>query len=165
MKKKKEVKELREEQAEYFVDTEEIPKYYAKNVMIRPVFLNKEDETETILKKLRKESINECIVIDDKGRFFGEVNDEDIIKLFLHQVKVEPLVQILNVGYRREFLYLKAKDLVNKHKNTVTLNTPLNKVIKLVYKEGSNYLPVVDKDKKVLGVITPSSVINFLRDK
>jgi predicted transcriptional regulator len=34
-----------------------------------------------------------------------------------------------------------------------------------VYKEGFNYLPVVNKDKKVLGVITPSSVINFLRDK
>lgn len=165
MKKKKEVEELRKEQAEFFADTEEIPKYYAKDVMVRPVFLNKEDETDIILKKLRKESINECIVVDDKGKFFGEVNDEDIIKLFLHQVKFEPLVQILNVGYRREFLYLKAKDLVNKHKNTVTLDTPLNKVIKFVYKEGSNYLPVVDKDKKVLGVITPSSVINFLRDK
>lgn len=38
---------------------------------------------------------------------------------------------------------------------------PINKVINLVHKEGFNYLPVVDKDKKVLGVITPSSVIIF----
>ena len=49
--------------------------------------------------------------------------------------------------------------------NTFALETPINKVINLVYKEGFNYLPVVDKDKKVLRVITPSSLINFLRDK
>ena len=165
MVKKKWVVKLRKDQAEFFEDTEEIPKYFAKDAMIKPVFLLKNDETEIILKKLRKENINECVVIDENGKFFGEINVEDVIKLLLHQVKFEPLVQVLNVGYRREFLYLKAKNLVNKHKNTVTLETPINKVIQLVYKEGFNYLPVVDKDKKVLGVITPSSVINFLRDK
>lgn len=127
--------------------------------------MNKDDETEIILKKSRKESIDECIVVDDKGRFFGEVDDEDIIKLFLHQAKFEPLIQILNGSYRREFLYLKTKDLVNKHKNTVKLDTPINKVIKIMYKERFNYFPVIDKDKRVLGVITPSRVINFLRDK
>ncbi len=165
MKKKKEVKKSGKKQTEFFEDTGKIPKYFAKDIMIKPIFLKKDDETKRILKELKNENINECIVVDNQGKFFGEINTGDIIKLFLHQVNLEPLVQTLNIGYRREFLYLKAKDLVNKHKNTVTLETPINKIIKLIYKKEFNYLPVVDKDKKVLGVITPNSIINFLRDK
>ena len=159
------MKKIREDEAELLDEVEEIPKYFTKNVMIKPVFLLKNDETETILKKLRKENINERIVIDEKGKFYGEINTEDIIKLFLHQVESEPLIKILNVGYRREFLYLKAIDSVNKQKNVAKTNTPINKVIELLYKENSSYLPVVDENKKVVGVITPSSMINFLRDK
>lgn len=156
---------FRKKESEILEQIEEIPKFFAKNVMIKPVFLKKDDSSNIILSKLRKENINECIVIDSDGKFFGEINTEDIIKLFLSQIKFEPLVNVLNIGYRREFMYLKAKDLVNKQKKTVLPNTPINKVINLLYKEKSSYLPVVDENKKVLGVITPSSVIRFLRDK
>lgn len=38
MKKKKQVKELRKEQAEFFEDTEKISKYRAKEARIRPIF-------------------------------------------------------------------------------------------------------------------------------
>ena len=165
MKHKKEFEKMREKQADFLEDVDEIPKYYAKDIMIKPVFLKKEDKTDLILKKLKKESINECIVIDKDGKFYGEINTEDIIRLFLSQIESEPLVKILNVGYRREFLYLKAKDLINKQKTTVKPNEPINKVIKLLFKEKSSYLPVVDKENRVLGVITPSSTINFLKDK
>lgn len=165
MKEKKSLKKIREDEAELLDDVEEIPKFFAKDVMIKPVFLRKDDKTEVILDKLRKENINECIVIDEKGKFYGEINTEDIIKLFLSQVESEPLVKILNVGYRREFLYLKAKEIVNKQKNVAKTNTPINKVIELLYEENSSYLPVVDENKKVVGVVTPSSMINFLRDK
>ena len=72
----------------------------------------------------------------------GEISDEDLIRLFLYQVKYEPITEILNIGYKREFLYKKAEGLVNKHKSTVDLDTPINKVIELVYKEGFQYIPV-----------------------
>lgn len=165
MKEKKEVKNLRKKQTKDFFYSELIPKYYAKDLMVKPVLLLKTDKSETILKKLKKDEVTECIVVDEKGKFFGEINVEDIIKLFLKQVKNEPLVKNLNVGYRREFLYLTAKDLVNKQKTTVKINTPINKVIELLSKEKGSYLPVIDENKKVIGVITPSSVINFLKEK
>lgn len=165
MKEKRGLKKIREDEAEFLEEVGEIPRFFAKDVMIKPIFLKKEDKVETILNKLKKEDINECIVVDDSGKFYGEINTEDIIKLFLFQVKAEPLVKVLNVGYRREFLYLKAKDLVNKQKNVAKINTPLNKIIELLYKEHSSYLPVVDENKKVVGVVTPSSMINFLKDK
>lgn len=137
----------------------------AKDAMVKPVFLYPEDNAEQIIKKLKREDTNVCIVVTKDRKFIGEIGVEDLMKLFLHQVKYEPLVQILNIGYRREFLYVPAKKLINKHKSTVWLQDPINKVIELIYKEGFNYIPVLDENKKVLGVVTPSSLISFLQNE
>ncbi len=157
------IKKLKKEEATFISETENIRKLTAKNAMIKPVFVYQDDDADKIIKKLKKENINVCIVVTNDRRFAGEISDEDVIKLFLHQVKYEPLTKILNRGYKREFLYKKAKELINKHKSTVNLDTPINKVIELVYKEGFHYIPVLDKDKKVIGVITPSSLIDLLQ--
>lgn len=117
------------------------------------------------MKKLKREDTNACVVVTKDKKFIGEIGVEDLIKLFLHQVKYEPLVQILNIGYKREFLYLSAKELINKHKSTAKVTDSLNKVIKLIYKEGFNYIPILNENKKVVGVITPSSLINFLQNE
>jgi len=142
-----------------------INKKTARGAMIEPIYLYTEDKAKTIIKKLERESTNVCIVVTKDKKFIGEIGVEDLIKLFLHQVKYEPLVQMSNIGYKREFLYKTAKQLINKHKSTVGLDTPINKVIELVYKEGFNYIPVLDEDEKVVGVITPSSLIDFLGDE
>ncbi|GEM_PF-1727202 len=164
MVSKKGIEELRSEQAELFSQERDTKKLIAKDAMIKPVLLFPDDNTGIILKKLRKENINVCIVVDKEKKFLGEIGDGDIISLFLKQVKHEPLVKILNIGYKREFNYKTAKEMMNRHKSTVELDTPINKVIELVYKEGFQYIPVTDKNKKVLGVITPSSIINLLRN-
>jgi len=169
MKKRMNLKNLREDQSASlsgFAYNEDIKiSKTAKEAMIKPVYLYPEDNARTIIKKLKKESTNVCIVITKEKKFVGEVGVEDLIKLFLHQVKYEPLVQILNIGYKREFLYKTAKELINKHKSTVDADTPINKVIELIYKEGFSYIPVIDEEKRVIGVITPSSLIDFLENE
>jgi len=155
-------KKLREEDAITVSETENIRKLTAKDAMTKPVFLYPDDDANRIIKKLKREDTNVCIVITKDKRFVGEISDEDIIKLFLNQVKYEPLTKVLNTGYKREFLYKMAKELINKHKSTVNIDTPVNKVIELVYKEGFQYIPVLDKNKKVMGVVTPSSIIDLL---
>lgn len=155
---------IRKEEAAFISETENIRKLTAKNAMIKPVFIHQDDNADRIIKKLKKEDTNVCIVVTKDKRFVGEISDEDLIKLFLHQVRYEPLTKILNVGYKREFLYKKAKKLINKHKCTVNIDTPINKVIGLIYKEGFQYVPVLDKNKKVMGVVTPSSIIDLLEN-
>ncbi len=164
MTSKKQVNQLRETQAELLDSDNSIKKLYAKDAMTKPILLYQDDSVKLILKKLRKEHINACIVVTKEKKFLGEISDNDIIKLFLKQVKCEPLVQILNHGYRREFLFKTAKEMVNSHKSIVNPETPINKVIELCFQEGFEYIPVVDKSSKVIGVITPSSIINILRD-
>ena len=155
-------KKFRGEEATFISETEDIRKLTAKDAMIKPVFVHQDDDANKIIKKLKREDTNVCIVVTKDRKFVGEISDEDLIKLFLHQVKYEPLTKILNVGYRREFLYKKAKELINNHKSTVDSYTHINKVIELVYKEGFHYIPVLDKNKKVIGVVTPSSILNLL---
>ena len=168
MKKKGDSNKLKKKQARYLdsLSSENSnPIKKAKDAMIKPVYLYPEDTSKKIIKKLKKESTNVCIVITKEKKFVGEVGVEDLIKLFLNQVNYEPLVKILNIGYRREFLYKPAKKLINKHRSTVKLDDPINKVIKLIYKEGFSYIPVLNKKKKVVGVVTPSSLINLLENE
>ncbi|MCP3682896.1 MAG: CBS domain-containing protein [bacterium] len=151
-------------QAEVLSQEYKIKKLCARDAMIKPVFLFPDASSESILKKLKKEHINACIVVTKERKFIGEISDNDIIKLFLQQTKFEPLVKILNRGYRREFIYKKAVDMANKHKFFAKLDTPINEVIGLIYKKGFEYVPVLDKNERVVGVITPSSIINLLQD-
>lgn len=39
------------------------------------------------------------------------------------------------------------------------------KIIKLIYKEGFNYIPVLNKNKKVVNIATQSSLTDFLQNK
>lgn len=156
--------DLRKEQAEALLIEEDIQMLTAKDAMIKPILLQPDDDVEKILRKLKKEHIHACIVVTKDKKFVGEICDNDIIKLFLQQVKYEPLVKILNRGYKREFLYKKAKEMINNHKSFVRRDTPVNKVIKLIWKEGFDYIPVLDSNDRVIGVVTPSSVINLLKD-
>jgi len=160
---KKQIDLLREQQSDFLSQEHEIKRLCAKDAMIRPVFIYQDDNADKIIKKLKREDTNVCIVVTNDKRFVGEISDEDLIKLFLHQVKYEPLTKLLNVGYNRKFLYMKAKELINKHKSTVSPDAPINKVIELVYKEGFDYIPVLDKNKRVIGVVTPSSLIDLLQ--
>ncbi|MBU0666039.1 MAG: CBS domain-containing protein [Nanoarchaeota archaeon] len=155
---------LREKQIAIFSDEIKVKRLFAKDAMMKPVFLYPDDNVKIILKKLKKESINECIVISRDKKFLGEISDEDINKLFLEQVKQEPLVKTLNTGYRREFNYKSARELMNEHKSTATLDTPINELIELICQEGFHHIPIIDDNERVIGVVTPSSIINLLKD-
>ena len=164
MKSTRSIGRMREEDVVIISETENIRKLTAKDAMIKAVFVYQDDDAGRIIKKLKREDTNVCIVVTKDKGFVGEISNEDLIKLFLRQVRYEPLTKILNLGYRREFLYKKAKELVNKHKSTIDLDTPINEAIELVYKEGFQYIPVLDKNKKVMGVVTPSSIVKLLRN-
>ena len=153
---------LRKKQMDFFSDS--IKLLLAKDAMIKSVFLYPNDTVKVILSKLKKESINDCIVVCKDKKFLGEISDIDINKLFLEQVKHEPLTQKLNVGYTREFSYKSAKELMNEHNSTAKADTPINDLIELICEEGFHYIPIVGFDEKVIGVVTPSSIINLLKD-
>ena len=80
------IKKLREKEVITISETKEIRGLTAKDAMIKPVFLYPEDNADKIIKKLKREDTNVCIVITKDKRFVGEISVEDLIKLFLNQV-------------------------------------------------------------------------------
>ena len=162
MKHSDDLKELRRSDALAISMVEAVRRLTAGDAMVKPVFAHQDDSSKSIIKKLKREDTNVCIVVTRDKTFVGEISIEDLIRLFLHQVRYEPLTKMLNVGYRRGFMYKTAEALVNKHKSTVKRDTPINKVIELVYKEGFQYVPVLDEKQRVVGVVTPSSLLDLL---
>jgi len=154
----------RKKQVETLAEGLETKKLVAKDAMIKPVLVRDIADIPRVLKILKKEHINACVVVTKEKKYVGLISDNQIINLFLHQVKYEPLVQTLGRGYRREFLYNNAGELCKKQKSTVKTDDPINKTIELIHKEKFDYIPVLNKKDKVVGVITPSSIINLLKD-
>lgn len=158
------VKRSREEESMVISEIKNMSKLTVKDAMIKAAVVYSDDDVDKIIKKLKREDTNVCIVVTKDKRFVGEISNDDLIRLFLHQVKSEELTKRLNIGYKREFFYKCAEELINRHKSTIKLDTPINKAIELVYEEGFEYIPVVDKNERVLGVVTPSSILDLLQN-
>lgn len=162
---KKKFRNIRKDQA-IFIEWEYWHKtIIAKDIMIKATYLHLDDEIETILKKLKSEAINYCVVLDDDWKFIGEITDEILLKIIAHTSMQEPLVKMLDIWYKRWVNYTKAKDYVKKHSNTVKENTPLYEIMKLIDKKWFQFVPVIDEDEKVVGMISPSSIINFILNR
>jgi len=54
---------------------------------------------------------------------------------------------------------MKVKEIMTKKVVTVEENTPVSKVAELLFKHGFTGMPVVNKKKKVLGIVTESDLI------
>jgi predicted transcriptional regulator len=162
---KKNLENIREKQA-LLLDTHYSPKrIYAKDIMIMPTFLYLDDDIESILRKLRSEEINYCVVVDEKKQFIWEVTDEMLLNIIAKTSVNEPLVKILDIGYKRGVNYSSTKDYVKRHKNVIAEDTPLYDIMMLIHKKWFQFIPVVNKEKKVIWLITPSSILKFIIGK
>ena len=135
--------------------------FTAKEAMIKPTYIEESDNAKEIIYRLKKEDINVCIVVNKNHEFVGQINDNDIINLFLKQIKDEPLTK-LNLGYSKNINYKKAKELVNKNKLKVKESTPINEVIKYGNAQSiANTLNAI-KDTKALETFLHNVDTNFL---
>lgn len=134
----------------------------AKNAMVKPTFFDKDETIDEVIKKLQTEECDVCVVVDKNRKFIGEILDLDLIRIMAHTASNDQFTNKLNIGYKRELNWRVAKDIAKPHKNLVSLNTPMNELLKIVAKKNYSSLVVVDDDDKVLGVITSSSLLKTL---
>lgn len=139
-------------------------KVTAEDVMTEIQIINENDDINNIIKKLQREDINYCAVIDNNKKFLGEISDEILIKIIAKWALQEPLVEILDIWYKRSINYTKAKDYIQKRKNTITPKTTLFEIMQMIYKKWFQYLPVIE-NQKVIGMVTSSSIMKYLLKK
>ncbi len=156
------IKTLRKKQAESIADKIGSKKLTAKDAMIKPVILKQDDKIDIIIKKLRKEDTNYVIVVDENDKFLGEITVENLIRIMVNASLNEPLVNLLDIGYSRSINYTTAKDYVVRHNNVVSSDESIIEVLRLIDKKNVNYIPVLNSKQKIIGVITPSSLLDLL---
>lgn len=156
------LKKMLAEQATGIDCVSDIPRLYAKDAMIKPLLFYAEDPVKKVLDKLKREDINVCVVMDRDKRFLGEIADEDLVRVMAYTALSEPITRILDRAYNKEFTGMKAGDLARKHKNVTLENTPINDILKKVYRDSDQNIVVVKADGRVSGIITLSSLLRLL---
>jgi predicted transcriptional regulator len=140
-------------------------KLIAKDAMVNCTILDEDDSIEVVVEKLKPESVNFCVIVDKNKKFIGSITASEIIKIIAKSSLNEPLTQVLNIGYNRDIMYTNASDYVKKkNSNVVNITTSINDVLKIINSKNYDFLVVLDDEKKVLGVITNSSLLTLLEN-
>lgn len=146
-----------------------------KDFMITDViFAKKEDSIKSVMKILVDKKIGGLPIIDDKGILVGMISDGDIIRNI--NPKDGKIYDFISYVY-----YLKKEELkedvelikdanimtIAQHKNIycVSPEDTMEKVLSIFSKHNFKKIPVIDKDKKVVGVVSRGDVIRYIQKK
>jgi len=111
------------------------------------------DETiYDVSKKLYENRITGLPILDDKGKIVGIISQSDIVKL-LEKYKEEDLRN------------LSLKDFLKKRKKRLIVASPnstIKRLIRLMVKYDISRIPIVDKEKKLVGIVTKSDIVKLI---
>lgn len=144
-------------------------KVFAKDIMTKEVIsVHIDTPLLDVAKVLAEHNFDGVPVIDNDDKLIGLVTEYDLINktsavhLPTLQVILRNLPQFKKEEqhFQQEILSLKVSDIMNKDPLTISSDMPYDEIIKL-FKEHHrvNPIPVVDKDKKIIGVISRFDVL------
>ncbi|MCL4384906.1 MAG: CBS domain-containing protein [Actinobacteria bacterium] len=148
----------------------------AKDLMTKNVITIKPDITIRELSDvLLKNNISGVPVVDDEGKLIGIVTEADIIK---ENIKVQfPFYfdPLMVSGYVvdfekynadiKDYLNTPVEEIMSRRVKTATPQTPLNEVADIMVYNKVNRVPIVDENKKVVGIITRADIIKTMITK
>jgi len=121
--------------------TEEIA--FVSSVMRSAVTCKEDEEIKTVAQRIITRSVNHVVVVDDQGKLSGVVTSWDITKAVAE-------------GKR------KLAEIIVRKVVTTTPNEPLEVASRKMAQHDISALPVIDHDKKVLGIITSEDISKLL---
>ena len=132
---------------EYFIGKDRLlkrPEYIkVKDIMIKePVTIRPERTLTQALEKMRLHKVDSLMVVDESGNFIGIATSNDVLENFGNGGTVIEIT-------RKEF-------------NHVTEDANVNQVLSIMAQGQVGYVPVIDDDKRLLGLVTRSSLVNVL---
>jgi uncharacterized protein (DUF39 family)/predicted transcriptional regulator len=116
---------------------------FVANVMQEAVTCSESEEVKIIAERIVTRSVNHILVVDDKDKLRGIVTSWDITRALAQGKKT-------------------LSDIVTRHVITAKLNEPLETASKRMAQHNISALPVIDDEKKVLGIVTAEDVSKLL---
>ena len=103
-----------------------------------------------LAKAIAKAGVPDAVILDENNQVLGVLDDYDIVSKVLAEEKDPKVVTAADIMYAPP---------------PVKLETELSKVHEILTQLEASMLPVVDDDKKLLGVITIMDVFDGLMDQ
>jgi len=116
---------------------------FVANVMQDAVMCSESEAVKVVAERIVTRSVNHIVVIDDNGKLAGIVTSWDITRALAQGKKA--------LG-----------DIVTRRVITAKLNEPLETASKRMAQHNISALPVIDNEKKVLGIVTAEDVSKLL---
>jgi CBS domain-containing protein len=121
--------------------TEEIA--FASTVMHAVVTCKEDEEITTVAQRIITRSVNHIVVVDNQGKLSGVVTSWDITKAVAE-------------GKR------KLSEIIVRKVVTTTPDESLEAASRKLAQHNISALPVIDHDKKVLGIITSEDISKLI---
>jgi len=145
----------------------------ARDIMNKPVItINKDASIDELSSLLLKGKISGVPVLDQEGNMVGIVTEGDIIvqdtdlhfpryfKLLDSIIYLESLSKFKE--NLRKHLATRVEDIMTREVKTVNETTPINEIANLMTQRNINRVPVVDDNKKLVGIITRADIIKSM---
>ena len=130
------------------VQNEQTHKTVARLMTTRVVSVEMDDSLEMVQDIFRKVKFHHLLVVE-QGVLVGIISDRDLLKA------VSPYVGTMSETSRdRATLQKRAHQIMAHHPTTIRSFATIHEAAQLMIKRGVSCLPVLSKDRKVLGVIT-----------
>ncbi len=114
-----------------------------RDIMIKnPIKILPERTLTYALEKMRQENVDSLMIIDRGGKLIGLVTAKDILDNF------DKLEKVLN--------------LTKTSIHYVLEDANASQVLSIMAQEGVGYVPVINNDKKLIGLVTRSRLVNVL---
>lgn len=129
-----------------------------KEVMVSPVVtVHRKDPFSAVEEKFRRKGIRHLPVIDDDGVLVGLVTQRDLYRT------ISPHVTDEGPYYDPEILnHFVLRHVMTKDPVTLAPEDPMSKAIEIMTRRKFSCIPVVDRNKKVVGIVTEIDVLRFV---
>jgi len=145
----------------------------AKDIMMKKVItIVKDASVGERSELLVNNKISGVPVVDSSGKILGIVTEADIIikDADLHFPRYFKLLDgiIYLESFRKfknnlkKYLGSRVEDIMTDRIKTVEENTPVSDIASMMINNNVNRIPVVDKDKKVVGIITRRDIVKSM---
>jgi len=142
------------------------------------VSVHPEDQLEDVVKTLTKYNISGVPVVDGENKVVGVISDRDLLK-YSERLRIIPLINYSawvlpytylpdSVIYEKNteiFAKTKTENVMSKRVVSIREDATWHDAARLMRRHGVNRVPVVDADKKLIGIVTRTDLLDHLAEQ
>ncbi len=151
--------------------------FLAEDIMASPtITIGKDKNVKEALNLLADSNISGVPVTDEDGKLIGIISGADIMR-YSQEKKMIPFsntslwvtqfgsadedLQMIRNSYENLYRTL-VEQIMTKKVYSASKDTPISELAKLMNKNNINRIPIVDSDKKVIGIVTRNDLVKYM---